>query len=784
MSKFWGVFVTSLLLFTAAPLLAETFTAVRNGSATSTIIIGRNSTYIEKHAATELQKYLSNISSSRITILTEGGYSVASDRNLILVGRTETNPLIKNLQSRGLINLTSENPGLDGFIIKQVADGDKNYLVIGGSMDRGTLFGVYHFLENVCKVGFFWDGEYIPHNKTLAFKNLDITERPKFKYREYMQNCASFGYSGNFWNTDDWKKEIDWMAKKKMNLIDLATGTDIVWKMVYKDFGVDQNPTDGWENYQMETTNNQALSKTGWDKFQMEMTKKALSYARKLGIDTVAPGAICKVPEAFMKKYPKINYLVAQWQDLPKEYYIHPDDPMYVQLGSAFIKRYNKTYGMTHFYTVDPYPELNVKLSDDEKKKLPIDFARNTIKMLKMADPGAIWTISCWAFTYDSGMWNREAVRNFLKEVPKDMFIANDVYAESGYAVYPKLDNFGGWDWGFGVLTNFGGHTHMFGDMAGLIKKIKDVTDTDIGRNCVNFYIDPEIVHYNTAYFDLCTFLSWNPDKVTLDSFINDYVVRRYGSDQMRTAWKILSEGIYTTQNNILFDYKVRLDDNPEQYRSHTSVYIDPLKKAIEASLKERDALKDNPLYQNDLIDFTRQYISYLFDFHIIQMFKAFKNSDIPTFNKEAEIVNRLLDIQENILTLKPQYSMEEETSRAMKLPSFKTTMKNDRYIRQRYTMLVDDLNHWQTILDYARKDLYELVKYYYRPRVDIYEKYLRNKISSNSRGISNDELNAEYKQVLINWLDEGYPKETHPITRDIPDRINELFKEAQIYTE
>jgi hypothetical protein len=54
----------------------------------------------------------------------------------------------------------------EGFVVRSAeADGKKHLVLLGGS-PKATLYGVYHYLESVCGVGFFGDGEYIPSVKS------------------------------------------------------------------------------------------------------------------------------------------------------------------------------------------------------------------------------------------------------------------------------------------------------------------------------------------------------------------------------------------------------------------------------------------------------------------------------------------------------------------------------------------------------------------------------------------------------------------------------------------
>ncbi len=46
-----------------------------------------------------------------------------------------------------------------------------------------------YYLESACGVGFFGDGEHIPKLAALPIEGINLSERPRFPFREYMMDC-------------------------------------------------------------------------------------------------------------------------------------------------------------------------------------------------------------------------------------------------------------------------------------------------------------------------------------------------------------------------------------------------------------------------------------------------------------------------------------------------------------------------------------------------------------------------------------------------------------------
>ncbi len=79
------------------------------------------------------------------------------------------------------VTVNTDHLSDDGFIIKTVGED----IVIAGKTPRGTVYGVYHFLEKFINLkSFTKDVESFDFISTLEVEDLDITENPAFEYRE------------------------------------------------------------------------------------------------------------------------------------------------------------------------------------------------------------------------------------------------------------------------------------------------------------------------------------------------------------------------------------------------------------------------------------------------------------------------------------------------------------------------------------------------------------------------------------------------------------------------
>ncbi|MEI6580478.1 MAG: DUF4838 domain-containing protein, partial [Eubacteriales bacterium] len=157
---------------------APRITIANDGVSDYVIIYGKDANFAEKTAATELSAYLLKISGAKIDTYTDERAEAAKE---IVVGKT-------NREDAGTFTVDRAALGDDGFNIKVA--GQK--LVIAGGEKRGTLYGVYTFLEDF--LGCRWyskDFELVPSVKKVTLKlSADVTQKPAFTFRDVYWDCT------------------------------------------------------------------------------------------------------------------------------------------------------------------------------------------------------------------------------------------------------------------------------------------------------------------------------------------------------------------------------------------------------------------------------------------------------------------------------------------------------------------------------------------------------------------------------------------------------------------
>lgn len=159
----------AVLLLLSLPVRA--LTLAEGGRAAVTLVIPAGAIASEQMAAKEVAGYLQQITGATFSIHHENEIPAASG-HCVYVGST----IYAGKQGIMADKLESEE-----WIIRTVGTD----LVIVGGRPRGTLYGAYHFLEDVLGVH-WWNPfeESVPHRQTVRVGSLKLQGKPGIRYRD------------------------------------------------------------------------------------------------------------------------------------------------------------------------------------------------------------------------------------------------------------------------------------------------------------------------------------------------------------------------------------------------------------------------------------------------------------------------------------------------------------------------------------------------------------------------------------------------------------------------
>jgi hypothetical protein len=162
------------VLFTPA-LAAEGLKLVDNGKTECVIVLSKDASPSETFAAEELAAHIKQMSGAAMKVGPEAGARQLHPQT-IFIGFGEA------AQAAGV--KADATLGTDGYVIK--VDPAAGRVVIAGGKKRGTLYGVYAFLEQLgCR---WWTPteSTIPQRKTIEVPAMDLRQVPRFEYRDML----------------------------------------------------------------------------------------------------------------------------------------------------------------------------------------------------------------------------------------------------------------------------------------------------------------------------------------------------------------------------------------------------------------------------------------------------------------------------------------------------------------------------------------------------------------------------------------------------------------------
>lgn len=151
-------------------------TLFEDGKSEYKIVYPDERTDAEEYAASVLRDYLFQISGVNLPVKQEKFVNYGENAKIISVGGTAYR------EKAGISALCDTIEG-DSFLIKTSGE---NIFIDGGN-DRGTLYGVYEFLDKYLGVKFLtYDYTYVPKLARFDFGKIDDLQIPSFRYRNFM----------------------------------------------------------------------------------------------------------------------------------------------------------------------------------------------------------------------------------------------------------------------------------------------------------------------------------------------------------------------------------------------------------------------------------------------------------------------------------------------------------------------------------------------------------------------------------------------------------------------
>lgn len=747
-----------------------------------------------KHAADELAKYVHEMTGAPVAVGTKAD---GGETAVFVLGSAGSNATAKSLLDAGKLTEPegwSAEADEDAFYLKSAG----KHIVLAGKSDAAVLYAVYEYLQRYGDCGFFEDGDYVP-SLTPRIAGVDYFSKPRFTFRHFRGDlCGAWGIKKfHFFHRDmgDWTGFYDWLAKRRINRSDFwpLINSEMGGDAIEMAFGIkDEEPGEryGW----------------GWptgyswpSKVRTRLLQRRLSYQRDLGIKAVIQVLFGVTPVPFKKAHPELKWVNGGYDHAM----ISPDEPKGYELSKKFLQAVVDLYGTDHLYQDTPYSESLAASNYDETLRLKIAAAKADCKIFKEIDPQATWITDSWDFVALGNFWTAERRKTYFESIPREMCYFADATTDMA-SQYAKSNYFGGLPWAIGNLHSYQGDDHLHGSLQGEIDWANAAVNDPKSDKLTGFFHLPEIHGHDIMYWQLSTELAWNPKGVTLDGFVSDYTLRRYGRasySKMLAAQKLIVKGVYCNNGQIPIYKKIGSgcgfyvactpiwEDNykgGEAYIAGLPNTVGSLDKGIGIALTQDSLQKSNQLYENDIVEWTKSYLGHAFNYAVVRSYLAFKSGDKAELDKQSEYAMRSLRLIQDILSTRPDYWLATTVDAAMAVPG--TNPAADKMIRKN---CVND--------QYAANDCYEQTYQFYLPRAEVYFIGLKERLAKGEKTMRWADVAPAGDKFLTKWLEgpvdvpagvafKGTPIEachhaiesTRDIARDI-ERYGQALKQKKV---
>ncbi len=666
--------------------------------------------------------------------------------------RIASNPVPK---ATFAVDASVSKTGRDAYAVKESGGA----LAFTGSNVRSLYYAVYDFFRRKgCR--WYWDEDFYPAKSNVSVAGTDFREESRFEYRglRYFAHRGLTRFQAEHWGPEDWKREIDWMLKNRLNLFMPRIGMDDTWQKAFPDVvpypDASKKLPGAGKGYD-DRSLFWSLEYRG--KLRKEFTDYA--FARGLMIPTdfgTMTHWYSRTPKEYLDKVhpPFLPQASSGYgEDTGRVFDVR--DPkwydVYWRLSEAFMKA---GYGKPDLMHTIGLGERMVYTNRADNLALKIDVMTNLCNRVAKEYPDSKVLLAGWDFFF---AWKPHEVRALIPHLNPKNTIVWDYEADARDDDYDWLggggsrkNDFTKWDmvkkfpYVFGIFLCYESGIDVRMDYDLLAQRQAVIRDDPM---CKGYTLWPESSHTDVLGLEYFTANCWSGASAPVKDLLHDLCVHRYGKDAaaMEKAWRLLlpmSSGVGWGENCVqqLTGWLANYSDEPHYF---------PVFKELEPQVKAVPAVYDaltavsfaSSAVRRDALDVARTACDRLNLYARAKLFRSFDawtrgEGDAETVRRAAELFERESTRLADLLALHTDYSIWE------------SYLRLDAVEKIRYP------DFGRTLLDnattpYCRSHQYEMVKHWYVPLVRKCTAEVRRRLDAGEK----KSLNGD--PLLKGWNDE-----------------------------
>lgn len=442
--------------------------------------------------------------------------------------------------------------GRDAYAITSEGDGAK---VVGSNL-RSVWYGLYDLLERRGGCRWFWDVDVVPKKDALDLSGLDVKEEARFEYRgiRYFAHRGLTRFQAEHWGPADWKREIDWCLKRRLNVFMLRIGQDDLFQRTFPDTVAYPDPSKdlpghgkGYDNrtlfwsLQYRGRLRHDLQKYGFD--------RGLMIPEDFGTMT---HWYSRTPEDFLEKknppflpqategYSEKNGLVwdvrdDKWAD---EYW---------KLTQTAVEAYGEGKERQRLLHTIGLGERRCFTNRQDNLDLKIEALHKFLGRAHRDFPNAKNLLAGWDFYFT---WHPEEVQALVKTLDPKRDVIWDYEGDATRDYRPEMRGLGGNNftkWGvmgkfpytFSIFLAFESSLDVRANYP-LIEARQRLVQDDPA--CVGYVLWPESSHTDTLALRFFTANAWSATPVGHEAVLDEFCASRYGdqAEAMKRVWKMV----------------------------------------------------------------------------------------------------------------------------------------------------------------------------------------------------------------------------------------------------
>ncbi len=537
--------------------------------------------------------------------------------------------------------------------------------LIVGSTTSATTAGLGWYLNHYAHVNISWSQPRVELSSvSLPLPQKEERHTASAALRYYLNYCT-FSYSMAFWTWERWEQELDWMALHGVNMALALVGADVVWRDALTELGCTEEEIGGFiagPGFQAWWLMNNLTGWGGpnpkwWYESRRDLATRILTRMRQLGMEPVLPGYNGMMPrDAGMRLGWQISD-PGTWCGFSRPAFLTPGGKGFDGMAEIYYRHLTETMGTARYYSIDPFHEGGQTDGID----LPRAYAAIEDAMLR-CNPEATWVVQSW---------NENPRPECLETVEKGRLLVLDLFSDG----QPKWRRgYGGHDFIYCMLHNFGGRTGLHGRLAKTMAGYYEALDL-MPEQLQGIGATPEGIETNPILYDALYELPWRKE-CNLDEWLTEYVESRYSTvtapKEALEAWRMIAGSALdcptsqqgTSEPVMCARPALRVESVSTWSTSRIYYQPDSIVEAAWRLLSLSDTLQGEN-YDYDLCDVVRQAISDRANLTLRETGKAYEEGNRALYEAKRDTFLQLILDQDRLLSTCPYFTLGRWTQMA-----------------------------------------------------------------------------------------------------------------------